>query len=444
MQDPDGIGLTSLNIGDSYFSLEDFEEAFRYHQKAIPYLANSAYEGAALRSLGHDLIMMGNEEEGFMYLDSSFRVDLSLDNILETTRTLLTIGGMHEEVGDAQLAITYFEKARVQALELSNSNTHLKEAYDGLARIYAATGDQRNAARYEALGQIVADSLRSIETNEKLNQLLFNYEMDKKEAEISLLQKDKELQQAELKRQRIIRNGFIGGFAAVLLFASVVLIQRNKIRKGKQLSDKLLLNILPAEVAEELKQTGQAAARDYEMVSILFTDFKDFTRTSATMNAIDLVAEIDACFKGFDQIIGKYDIEKIKTIGDAYMAASGLPIPSADAAKNAVQAALEMQQFITDRKAHHEANGTPGFEMRVGIHSGPVVAGVVGVKKFQYDIWGDTVNTAARVESSGESGKVNISHTTYTQLRHHEEFSFESRGMIETKGKGEIEMWFVQ
>ena len=139
----------------------------------------------------------------------------------------------------------------------------------------------------------------------------------------------------------------------------------------------------------------------------------------------------------------KYGVEKIKTIGDAYMAAGGLPIPKDDSVKKTVLAAIEMQGFIVDRSKKLKAQGLPNFEMRCGIHTGPVVAGIVGVKKFQYDIWGDTVNTASRMESAGEVGKVNISQTTYELLKNEPNFTFESRGKIEVKGKGELEMYFV-
>jgi adenylate cyclase len=205
----------------------------------------------------------------------------------------------------------------------------------------------------------------------------------------------------------------------------------------------LLLNILPADIAEELKIHGKAEARDFDMVSILFTDFKGFTEASAKLSAQELVGEINVCFEAFDGIMAKYEVEKIKTIGDAYMAAGGLPVPTDDSIKNTVLAALEMQAFITKRKTEMDTAGKPAFEMRVGIHTGPVVAGIVGVKKFQYDIWGDTVNTASRIESNSEAGKVNISQATYELVKDDSNFTFESRGKIEAKGKGEIEMYFV-
>jgi len=220
--------------------------------------------------------------------------------------------------------------------------------------------------------------------------------------------------------------------------------QNEKILKEKELSDKLLKNILPNEIAEELKKNGKADAKLIEEVSILFTDFVSFTKVVARMNAFELVSELNVYFGAFDQIIEKYKIEKIKTIGDSYMAAGGLPIPTSDSIKNTVLAGLEMQKFISSRKIKNEAEGKPVFEMRVGIHTGPVVAGIVGMKKFQYDIWGDTVNTASRIESNSEAGKVNISHATYNLLQDDPQFTFESRGIIEAKGKGKVEMWFVQ
>lgn len=208
-------------------------------------------------------------------------------------------------------------------------------------------------------------------------------------------------------------------------------------------SENLLLNILPAEIARELKENGKAEARSYENVSILFTDFTDFTKTTAKLSPQELVTEINACFGAFDSIITKYGLEKIKTIGDAYMAVGGLPVQRADSVKNVVLACIEMQKFILKRKRINMSKGKPVFEMRAGVHTGPVVAGIVGVKKFQYDIWGDTVNTASRMESRGKIGHVNISQATYEILKDESCFHFEYRGKVQAKGKGKIDMWFV-
>lgn len=223
-----------------------------------------------------------------------------------------------------------------------------------------------------------------------------------------------------------------------------VVAEKQEADRQRDRSDNLLLNILPAEIAEELKEKGSSDAKEFDMVTILFTDFKGFTQASEKLTAKELVEEIDTCFKYFDSVCGKYNVEKIKTIGDAYMAAGGLPVPYEGSVKNTILAALEMSEFIKERKIQKENEGKIPFEMRLGIHTGPVVAGIVGIKKFAYDIWGDTVNTASRMESSGEPGHVNISQNTYEIMKDDSEFKFTSRGKIIAKGKGELEMFFVE
>jgi class 3 adenylate cyclase len=212
--------------------------------------------------------------------------------------------------------------------------------------------------------------------------------------------------------------------------------------REKKKSDELLLNILPAETAEELKRHGKAKVKKFGSVTIMFTDFKDFTLISGRMSPEDLVDEIDSCFRAFDEIIGKYGIEKIKTIGDAYMCVGGLPVENGTHPVDVVRAGIEIRDFMAGRQARKAGERRPFFELRIGIHTGPVVAGVVGLKKFAYDIWGDSVNTAARMESAGEAGKVNISRSTYELVA--DRFRCIHRGKIEAKNKGQLEMYFVE
>lgn len=208
--------------------------------------------------------------------------------------------------------------------------------------------------------------------------------------------------------------------------------------EAQKKSDTLLLNILPLEIAEELKNRGQSTARPYELVSVLFTDFKGFTMRSEGTEPRKLVKELDRYFSKFDEITAKHHLEKIKTIGDAYMCAGGLPVKNRSNAVDAVLAALEIRDFMNKKAAGKK---TGAWELRIGIHTGPVVAGVVGKRKFAYDIWGDTVNTASRMESSGEPGRVNISDSTYHLIK--DFFSCTHRGKIPAKNKGEITMYFV-
>jgi len=341
-----------------------------------------------------------------------------------------------------------------KSLELSEEIGYLevqKVACSCLYDAYKAMGKGNEALVYLEKMRIVKDRLHAGETAKKLEQMEFAKIMLQdsiaKAEEARLVQ---EAHEEEVRKEKQTRNYLGGaGLLALLLaggfYSRWRYVKKSKVivEKEKDRSNNLLLNILPADIAEELKIYGKAEARDFDMVSILFTDFKGFTEQSAKMSASDLVNEINVCFEAFDGIMDKYGIEKIKTIGDAYMAAGGLPAPTDDSVKNTVLAALGMQAFIIERKAAKSAKGEMAFEMRVGIHTGPVVAGIVGVKKFQYDIWGDTVNTASRIESNGEVGKVNISQATYELLKDDPQFAFESRGKIEAKGKGEMDMYFV-
>ncbi len=213
------------------------------------------------------------------------------------------------------------------------------------------------------------------------------------------------------------------------------------IQDERRKSDNLLLNILPAIVADELKETGATRPVQYDSVSVMFTDFKGFTRVAETMQPQDLIAELDRCFSFFDALTERHNLEKLKTIGDSFMCAGGLPEINASHAVDCVLAALEIQAFMNQMKELKREQGLPYWELRLGIHSGPVVAGVIGEKKFAYDVWGDTVNTASRMESSGTPGMVNVSGATWELVR--DFFVGEHRGLVNAKHKGEIDMYYV-
>lgn len=214
-----------------------------------------------------------------------------------------------------------------------------------------------------------------------------------------------------------------------------------ELESEKVKTEELLLNILPKDTAEELQKHGKATARHYNQASVLFTDFKGFTAFAENTKPEDLVNELHRCFVGFDEIIGKYYLEKIKTIGDAYMCAGGVPIRNNSNAIAITLAALEIRDFMKVVAAEKRAKNQPILEIRIGIHTGPLTAGVVGLKKFAYDIWGDTVNIASRMESTSEPGRVNVSGTTHQLIKKY--FECEFRGKKEVKGKGLIEMYFV-
>ncbi len=207
--------------------------------------------------------------------------------------------------------------------------------------------------------------------------------------------------------------------------------------------EELILNILPKEIAKEIEKDGLAKPKKYDLVTVFFADIKGFSQHAERLNPEELLEELNYYYSAFDLIIEEYGVEKIKTIGDAYMAAAGVPIPNKTNPFDTVNAALAIQDFLEKTTALRIEQGRKPFEFRIGIHSGPVVAGIVGLKKFAYDIWGDTVNIASRMEENGAIGKINISRSTYDLLKENSEFSFTPRGKIQAKGKGMLEMFYV-
>jgi class 3 adenylate cyclase len=202
-------------------------------------------------------------------------------------------------------------------------------------------------------------------------------------------------------------------------------------------SEGLLLNILPRAIAQRLKEQPGSIAERFDEATVLFADIVNFTQLSERVAATELVQMLDAVFTRFDQLADQHGLEKIKTIGDAYLVVGGLPEPRADHAEAVARMALEMQGVLgqLDNPAFQ------GLSIRVGIHIGPVVAGVIGKRKFVYDLWGDSVNTASRMESHGQPGRIHVSQAVYERLK--ARFAFESRGPIPVKGKGELHTYFL-
>ncbi len=239
---------------------------------------------------------------------------------------------------------------------------------------------------------------------------------------------------------QIINMGMTAFICLALTWSMSLLIdksERSLIAEQKK-SDDLLHNILPANIIKDLKENGKTIPKRHENVTILFTDFEGFTQLVSSISAITLVNELNDIFGQFDEIMEENGVEKIETIGDAYMAACGLEDEITDHAANCITAGKKMLSYLEERNKSHEIK----WRMRVGIHSGTIVAGVVGKKKFAYDLFGDTINTASRIESAGEPGKINISSSTYQLVKN--KFPSLSRGKIFAKGKGELEMYFIE
>ena len=446
-------------LGDQYGVAEGFNSIGNIHlrdgdnEKAAEnyLLANMAYENAhdstgmavTLDNLGIVRRRQGRLDEALELHGRAIRVLEVKGPKANLAYSLRSMGAVYQVKGDHARALDYGERALILARQAGDVLV-LKDVAELLYESYKTSGQKGKALDMYELFVQMRDSVKNEEAQREVMRHEFNYQFEKKEALVAAEQARKDAVAAErIKRKEQQRNAFIGGFGLMVLLAGVFLFQRNRISKERKRSDGLLLNILPAEVAEELKDTGSAVAKHFEQATILFSDFKGFTAISEKLTAAQLVEELNACFQAFDHIITARGIEKIKTIGDAYMCVGGLPDPKSSTPADVVHAALDMQTFMKRRKSDHDAQGLPAFEMRVGIHTGPVVAGIVGIKKFQYDIWGDTVNTASRMESSGEVGQVNISEATYALVKNGSGLTFTPRGKVQAKGKGEMEMYFV-
>ncbi len=343
---------------------------------------------------------------------------------------------LKDKVDDMEIEIKTMEK------ELNILNEDLKKALD----------DGTSAEEIERIRQEREKIERDLKYKNRKAKERFEKEKNELVEAKDAAEIDAEL--ANAKASRFQLGVTLGGIIAALILGFLYFAYRTQSKARKNLSEKnaiiakeqerseeLLLNILPQDIAQELKTNGSAKAQRHDNVTVLFSDFKNFTKVAETLSPEGLVKELDYCFKGFDYIISQYpSIEKIKTIGDAYMCCSGLS-QSKGATSEMVKAAMDMQEFLFDYKADRQSRSLPYFEARIGIHTGPVVAGVVGNKKFAYDIWGDTVNVASRMESNGDVGKVNISADTYNEIRY--QFSCHPRGKINVKNKGLIEMYFV-
>ena len=440
-EDKSSYGITAVNLGEVYMNKGDYDSAHYYFDISLKAVDGTEDAPYTLNDMGALYMLENNYDKAIEIQTKAYLLAKELDLKSDWAIALIGLAKSYKAKKDIANASAKFLEAEVVANEV-DAKYSLSEIYLGLSELYTEKRDYANASKYQSLLLAVKDSIYNLESDKKLGTLQFTFDLDKQKNQISLLTKDQEIKNQEIARQKLVRNSFIGGFAVVLIFAGIFFRQRNKIKVAKKRSDELLLNILPEETAEELKETGTAKAKKFDLVSVMFTDFKNFTQASELLSPEELVKEIDACFSAFDAIITKYGIEKIKTIGDAYMCASGLPAEKRSHAEDIINAGLEMQAYIEKNKKEKISQNKIYFELRLGIHSGPVVAGVVGTKKFAYDIWGDAVNTASRMESSGEIGKVNISGSTYELVK--DKFKCIHRGKIQAKNKGEIDMYFVE
>ena len=444
----EAIGNVTVNLGEIYLEQHKLDSALFYFEKSLKAVEGSESVAYTLNDLGKVYQAKGDYPKALEYHNKALIFARQIEASQDIAISFLGLADTYKAKGDLQLALKNYKNAAEHS-ESSNNKEEQKLAYQGLSQTYSLLKDFKSAFHYQQLFTGIKDSLYNIDYDQKIAGLLFNFEIEKKQGQIDLLTKDKALQELDLQRQKFAKNAFMGGLGLIFIIAVILFrnyrikVKTNKILdRQKDEIEHLLLNILPAEVAQELQRDGHATPMYYESVTVLFTDFKGFSTIAEKLSPRDLVTELNEYFSAFDDIIEKYDLEKIKTIGDAYMCAGGIPTANEVHPVNMILAALEIQTFMQEKNAKRLALGTAPWDLRIGVHTGPVVAGVVGRKKYAYDIWGNAVNIASRMESNGEPGKVNISASTYNLVK--DRFQCIYRGKIEAKNIGVIDMFFVE
>ena len=436
------LGKALFNVGDELLRVDDLKAARQYTKEAAKIFEKKDFplgQAYCLGNLGIILAKMGQDIQAEKNLQKAVDILQHFEDFNAISEYLTYMADIYHEQGDEQKAIQYTERSLDLAQkydlkdQLSTSNYKLSD-------LYAAAGDSAKAFQYYKNYISFRDSVTNLQSVRQMADLRTNFEISQKQTEVDLLNQQK-------KNQKNIVIATIIALVLIILLA-FGLYRRNRfirrtnliIEKEKNRSEHLLLNILPEETAAELKNSGKVQAKRFEKVSVLFTDFKSFTHYAENLTPEELVESVDFYFSKFDSIVEKYGLEKIKTVGDSYMCAAGVPFPVQDHAERLIFAALEMVAFVNEAK-EGDKDRRARFEIRLGINSGPVIAGVVGSKKFAYDIWGDTVNIASRMEACSETGKLNISENTYLLIK--DKFECEYRGEIDVKNKGRMKMYFV-
>lgn len=481
-EDLSKIGISKKALAVAYNAMENYDNAEEYYNESVELFKknnDSLHLANALTDLGILYITLDQLDLARKHTNEAARIfdikksplgsahclgnrgmiyakqgrnNLAEANMNEAIKILDTLQDYHSialyliYMSDIYLDKDQWNKAvsyAKRSLELSikyDLKEQIAAAHFKLSNLFEITGDFKESNAHLKDYYTHRESITDIEAIRQIGDIRRNFEMSQKQAEVDLLNQKQH-------NQRIIFFASVAAFILIALLA-IGLFHRNYyirktssiIEKERDRSDDLLCNILPEKTANELKMIGKVEAKHFESVSVMFTDFKAFTANSDKLSPEELVESIDFYFSKFDEIMEKYGLEKIKTIGDAYMCAGGLPFPSPDHAIKSIEAAFEIAEFV-DRSKKEDPHNLTRFDIRIGINTGPVVAGVVGTKKFAYDIWGDTVNIASRMESNSEPGKINISENTYQLIK--DQFCCSYRGEIPAKYKGNLKMYFV-
>lgn len=437
------LASTILNAGDALLNSREYDSALVYFEESGKIFEQENYPIGKAYNIGNIGMVYANTGKNDLAeqnINEAIGILEAYEDYYPISVYLISMADIYLKKGDWHTAIDYSKRSLTIAKQYGLKE-QIGDANQKISELYEQSGDSVLAYKYYKEYIVYRDSLINLKNVQQMGDLRTNHEVSQKQIEVDLLD----------QRRKNQRNIAIATAIALILIGLIAigLYRRNNfIRKTKQIiekerdrSDKLLLNILPEETAAELKEYGSVKAKKYDAVSVLFTDFKGFTNYSETLSPEALVETVSFYFSKFDEIVEKHGLEKIKTIGDAYMCAGGLHCKTEDHAKRMILAAMEIVAFVDETKRDGSASELT-FDIRIGINTGPVVAGVVGTKKFAYDIWGDTVNVASRMETMSEPGKINIGENTYEIVK--DAFECDYRGEIEVKNRGLMKMYFVK
>ena len=439
------LATTLLNAGDEYLKTKQYDSALVYFEESgIIFDKLNVPIGLAYNYGNSGMVYaeQGKDELAEKKISEAIEILQELEDYAPISVYLNYMSDIYFRKNNLEKAFAYAEQS-LDLAERFNLKKEISEAHLQLSELSKIKGDYKNAYENYENYVLFRDSINNLETVQEMARLRTDYEISQKQVQLDLLEQQRKTQQAVLTGIAIVL--LLIGILAIGLFRRNKFISRTKaiIEKEKNRSEKLLLNILPKDTAIELRDSGKVVAKRFDSVSVLFGDFVGFTSYSERLSPEEVVDSVDFYFSKFDEIVEKYGLEKIKTLGDCYMCAGGLPFPAKDHAQRILMAAFEMTEFVRSSKARSEIEYKElNFDLKIGINSGPVVAGVVGTKKFAYDIWGDTVNIASRMESHSEPGKINVSENTCKLIS--DDFECEYRGEFEVKNKGLMKMYFVK
>ena len=440
--DSNSLALALLNAGDEYSKNLKFRLALNYFKEAGTIFKKEKYQIGIAYTLGNTGIVyakQGKDDLAIKYITTTIVMLEKQEDYYGISDYLSSMADIYYNRNDWNTALNYAKRS-LDLAQKQGLKDQVRRSSLLLSKLYQKLGNIPESYTYYKKHIVYRDSINNLETIEKMADLRINFEVSRKQTEVDLMHQQK-------RNERIITIAAVLSlvlmiFIAVGLFRRYRFIQKTNIiiEAERKRSDDLLLNILPEETAFELKHSGKVKAKRFESVTVLFTDFEGFTQYAENLAPEKLVESIDYYFSKFDAIIEKYQLEKIKTSGDSYMCAGGLPFETTDHPLKILPAAKEILDFVDQSFIDNPLHQTR-FKIRIGINTGPVVAGVVGTKKFAYDIWGDTVNIASRMESNSIPGRINISENTYQCIK--DSFDCEYRGEVDVKNRGMMKMYFV-